>query len=459
MGKYPEQTLNYTPRVFILSAKGVSISTVIPPSSTPPTAAPRTPDRPALRRPLAGRVFAGVAAGLARHLRVEVKHARWALVGASLLGGMGIVLYVWLWWTVPAGDPEQVAQEDTPAARAPLHRGLRVKLRSQISRLPLTEIVLGLVLLLAAGLIGAAALGIDVTSWLIPLLVVIAGALLGWSQLDASVRARWGVASESKTSVSVLRIIGGVALTTLGAVLLTAGGRGAADVVSALVPILAVIAGAALVLAPWWLRLMRDLGAERAARVREVERADIAAHLHDSVLQTLALIQMRSQDAEAVTRLARAQERELRSWLFAERRPEHPTLATAVRTIIAEVEDRLGATIETVVVGDAELTETWIDEATALLGALREAATNAVVHGGEPVTVYVEVAGSEIEAFVRDRGAGFILDDVPPDRLGVRESIIGRLERRGGSAGIRALPEPDSGTEVALRVTINTEET
>lgn len=419
----------------------------------PTSPPPRTP----LRRPLDDRIFTGVAAGLAAHLEVETKYVRWAFIGTALVG-IGAVLYVWLWLTVPAGDPREAARAQREVAASPIHRGLKPEWREVARKFPLTEIALGAVLVLAAALIAAAGAGVDVTSWIVPVLVVIAGALLGWSQLDAMQRSRWNVDTGGRTPVSVLRIVGGVALAAIGAILLTLGERGAGDLITALVPILAVAIGAALVLAPWWLRLVRELGAERAARVREAERADIAAHLHDSVLQTLALIQMRSQDADAVARLARAQERELRTWLFSDRQQSSGSLAAAVREIATELEDRFGASLDTVIVGDLDLTRSWAESGGALLGALREAVSNALEHGGEPVTIYVEVSSDAVEAFVRDRGPGFILDDVPADRLGVRESIVGRVERRGGTVKIRPLPAPNTGTEVALRLPVITED-
>ena len=438
---------DFDPEAFNSQQLSVTISTMTPGTSA------RDASRPPLRRPLDKRAFAGVCAGLSIHLGFDVKYVRWAFVGGAFLG-VGVVLYIWLWLLVPAGDPHEVSRQEKEASSSAIHRGLKAPWRDVVRKLPLTEIALGVVLLIAAALIAAAGAGVDVTTWILPLLVVIAGALLGWSQLDEMQRARWNVDTGSRTPVSVLRIVGGIALVGVGAVLLTLGEREGGDLIAALVPVVAVIVGAALVLAPWWLRLMRERGAERAARVREAERADIAAHLHDSVLQTLALIQMRSGDSEAVSRLARAQERELREWLFADRDTSETSFASAVRAVMAEVEDRFAATIDTVVVGDAELSNGWLDSGTAILGALREAASNAVVHGGAPVTVYVEVASGGIEAFVRDRGAGFILDDVPTDRLGVRESIIGRVERRGGTVKIRTLAEPDTGTEVALSVPV-----
>jgi len=217
-----------------------------------------------------------------------------------------------------------------------------------------------------------------------------------------------------------------------------------------LVAAIAVLAGAGVVLAPWGLRLWRDLDAERAARAREAERSDIAAHLHDSVLQTLALIQRRSDDPVQVARLARAQERDLRTWLYGGDAVDAGSVAAQIKAAAAEVEDRHGASIEVVVVGDRPAD----DRTTALVAALREAMVNAVKHGqptsSAPVQVYVEATADGVEAFVRDRGPGFELDAVPPDRLGVRESIVARMHRHGGSATVRSTA--GEGTEVRLEM-------
>jgi signal transduction histidine kinase len=213
---------------------------------------------------------------------------------------------------------------------------------------------------------------------------------------------------------------------------------------------LAVLAGAGLVLAPWGLRLVRELGDERAARAREAERADIAAHLHDSVLQTLALIRTRADQPAEVARMARAQERELREWLYDDRSAPGTSLAAALREVIGEVEDGRAVAIDAVVVGDRVPDA----DTEALLQATREALVNAVVHGRPPVSLYLEVAQDAVEVFVRDRGDGFDLDAVPSDRFGVRESIMGRVRRRGGTATVTSRPE--RGTEVHLRVPVRT---
>ncbi|MGW5025378.1 sensor histidine kinase, partial [Streptomyces albidoflavus] len=217
---------------------------------------------------------------------------------------------------------------------------------------------------------------------------------------------------------------------------------------------LAVLVGVALLAGPWLVRMAQDLGQERLMRIRAQERAEVAAHVHDSVLHTLTLIQRNADRPAEVRRLARSQERELRNWLH---RPEGSgraaedepaTLAEAVKRTAAEVEDKHGVPLEVVLVGDCPLDEPL----PALIQAAREAMVNAAKYGGEggPVQVFAEVSGPEVFVSVRDRGPGFDLDAVPADRMGVRESIIGRMERHGGTARLRSAP--DGGTEVELEM-------
>ncbi|HEY3192490.1 MAG TPA: ATP-binding protein [Solirubrobacterales bacterium] len=234
----------------------------------------------------------------------------------------------------------------------------------------------------------------------------------------------------------------------LGAGLLLAWANGSLEAAGK-VGLAALVVTIALMLisAPFWLAMVRRLGTERVARARSEERSLVAAHLHDSVLQTLALIQKRSDDPEQVARLARRQERELREWL-ADDRPTRPDerLADALRAAAAEIEDSHGTPIEAIVVGDAAL-----DERTrALVGAAREALTNAAkfASDGGPVRLYAEIDDGDARVFIDDRGPGFDPDAIPPDRRGVRESIIGRMKRHGGRAEIRS--SPGDGTEVEL---------
>ena len=240
----------------------------------------------------------------------------------------------------------------------------------------------------------------------------------------------------------------GVALIG-GAALIVLSFTGALDSLGdAVLTIVVVVLAIGLVLAPFWWRLGRNLSAERSERIRSQERADMAAHIHDSVLQTLTLVQKRADDPRAVAQLARAQERELRGWLFTgDRAPASASLAAALEEAAAEVEDAHRVPIEVVAVGDAPVG----DAANALVGAAREAMVNAAKFAPDAgeVAVYAELAPSRSQVFVRDRGDGFDPEAVPEDRRGVRESIIGRMERSGGSARIRS---SEAGTEVELTI-------
>jgi signal transduction histidine kinase len=194
-------------------------------------------------------------------------------------------------------------------------------------------------------------------------------------------------------------------------------------------------------------RLWQDLDAERQERVRSQERAELAAHIHDSVLHTLTLIQRNAHDSREVQRLARSQERTLRTWLYQPRSDPDQTFAAAIKAVAGEVEDDHGVPIEVVCVGDTELD----DRLGAALQAAREAMVNAAKYAESPsVSVYAEVEGEKVAIFVRDRGKGFDLDQVPEDRMGVRGSIIGRMERNGGKATVRTAP--GEGTEVRLEM-------
>ncbi len=412
------------------------------------------PARLPLRRPEQGRVIGGVALGLAAHLDVSVGMARLVFVALTPLALVGPVLYVFLWLTVPAGDPAEAAGASRPAALGRLARrqdGQRLGLR----RIGPEVLVGGMLLLLAAALLLSREQRNADLGWLVPVLVLVAGLLLAWSQLDVVVRGRASARTGGRVQ-AILRVCGGLLLAGVGVLLLVTevSGEGIEPAMLgwAVVASVAVLAGVALVLAPWWLRLARELGDERAARARESERADIAAHLHDSVLQTLAIIRARADDPREVARMARAQERELREWLYSDRAEPGTSVAAELRAVVAEVEDtRTGPSgeavaIDLVVVGDRAPD----DGTTALLAATREALVNAVAHGKPPYSLYLEVGDEQVEVFVRDRGDGFDIDDIPADRFGVRGSIIGRVERRGGTATVTS--RPGRGTEVHLVV-------
>lgn len=421
------------------------------------------PARLPLRRPRGGRILGGVCLGIAAHLDVPVKTVRLLVLLLALVGGAGVLAYVFLWTTVPPGDPARVAADQRDPALARLApRPDQVPaldasspLSRLLTRLPVRDILVGSVLLAGASALIASRFGVIIEwSWVLPVVVALVGTGLAWSQLDASQRGVLLSRAGGRTPNGVLRLVGGLVLALVGVLALVSQDMPSSAMLPAVVSALAVLAGAALVLAPWWLRLGRELGEERAARERANERADIAAHLHDSVLQTLALIQRSADKPGEVTRLARNQERELREWLYDDRQEEGTSLAADLRSLVADVENRMSerlgggeaVSVDVVVVGDCPPN----DATRALLQAAREATVNAVVHGRPPVSVYLEVSDASAEVFIRDRGDGFDLDAIPHDRFGVRESILGRVQRRGGTASVRS--GPGGGTEVRLRV-------
>jgi signal transduction histidine kinase len=292
----------------------------------------------------------------------------------------------------------------------------------------------------------------DAVVW--PGILAAAGGALIWRQSQAPPEE--GAAPRAATrapSLPALKLpADALGRATVGAALVVGGGlvflwlndalKPARDVLLAVVVVLIALT---LILAPWWLRLVRGLTAERAERIRSQERAELAAHLHDSVLQTLALMQKRVDDPREVAALARRQERELRAWLNGRRGPGETTVASSLEAIAAEVEEAHGVPVEVVAVGDAPLDA----RAEALVAAAREALVNASKFAPDgPVALYAEVAPERIEVFVRDRGPGFDPARVPADRRGVRESIVGRMERHGGRAVLHTAP--GEGTEVEL---------
>lgn len=306
------------------------------------------------------------------------------------------------------------------------------------------EILLGAALLLIAAILIARQFGVDVPlGTLIPAAAILGGAAIAWMQLDETRRAGLVDKTKADQAGGWTRLAAGLALVVAGVLVMVSGSGSWEQTWLALLASVAVLGGVALVLLPWGLKFWKDLEAERAGRVRETERAEIAAHLHDSVLQTLALIQRRAGSEQDVIRLARAQERELRSWLFSDPAKESGLLADRIKAVAAEVEDSHGHAVEVVTVGDTDMT----DRHEALVQAAREAMLNAARHGGGTVSVYLESAAGSTEVFIKDRGPGFDPDAVPDDRLGVKESIIGRMKRHGGTAVINSSSD---GTEVRL---------
>jgi signal transduction histidine kinase len=382
-------------------------------------------------------LVAGVASGIARRLNIDPIIVRVAFVATSVAGGAGLAVYLLAWALMPAEG----------SVRAPIER--------IAGRRDTWLIVAGMTCLALAALLLLREWGLwfsDQFVW--PVILVAAGGALIWRQSTAPPEEGAAPRERRAPNVPALRLpADAVGRAFVGAALVVGGGlvflwlnnalQPARDVLLAVV---VVVVALTLILAPWWLRLVRGLSEERAERIRSQERAEVAAHLHDSVLQTLALMQRRVDDPREVAALARRQERELRAWLNGRRAlGEADTVAGALETAAAEVEEAHGVPVEVVAVGDAPLDK----RGEALVAAAREAMVNAAKFAGDgPVALYAEVADERIEVFVRDRGPGFDPGRVPADRRGVRESIVGRMERNGGRAVVHtALGE---GTEVEL---------
>jgi phage shock protein PspC (stress-responsive transcriptional regulator) len=418
-------------------------------------APPPPPQR--LRRDSDRALIGGVCAGIANRLGIDPLIVRLAFVAAAVAGGWGIVLYLLGWAFIPAEAGE---------GRPPVRR-LTVGRQGWQVAIGIGFLVLAVMLLAREGGLWFS----DALVW--PVVLAAGGAALIWRQSQSNAastkrESTWQSGPESPatdreppvlTSIRMAaaearRVVepgeGTSGKATLGVALVIAAAivflwlndalRPARDV---LLAIIVVVIAAGLILAPWWLRLVRGLAAERAERIRSQERAEMAAHLHDSVLQTLALVQRRADDPGEVAALARRQERELRAWLNNAPRPSG-TVAAALEAVAAEVEASHGVAVDVVAVGDAPLDE--VGE--AVVAAAREALVNAAKFAGGPVSVYAEAGEERIEVFVRDRGPGFDLDDVPGDRRGVRESILGRMERHGGRAQIHTAA--GGGTEIEL---------
>jgi signal transduction histidine kinase/phage shock protein PspC (stress-responsive transcriptional regulator) len=400
------------------------------------TATPTPPRR--LYRPRDHRIIAGVATGLARHLGVPVIAVRVALVVLLGLSGLGLMLYAVFWAVLP-----QEAAGDEPAPR-----------RNLAAALPFAAIGLGVVLLeeLVFGNQGV----VGTAGWLVALIAVGAGVI--WHQSDPTRRGHWAdnasqmpwvavIVAESDRRSFLFRFIGGGVLVAVGIIGIVAAYAPASmsSVFNGVIFALVGLVGVGVVVAPLLWRTFNQLRAEREGRIREQERAEVAAMIHDQVLHTLALIQRNSTDIKEVQRLARGQERSLRNWLYKPTASPTERFAAALEQAAAEVEDTYAIEVETVVVGDTEC-----DEAVAaLVAAAREALVNAARHAGvETVSLYAEVEADELSVFVRDRGAGFDIDTVEESRHGVRGSIIGRMKRHGGRAEIRSAP--GDGTEVRL---------
>src|SRR3954462_10426579 len=407
--------------------------------------------RPPLVRCTDGRLAAGVAGGIAHHLGLNVALVR-VLFALLTINGVGVLVYLAVWLLVPDDT-------DDGSGRSRLRRPgqvVRTVVRTQPGDDPhRRQKLLAYVLLGSAvgSIFGAFGLNAGSASGF-PLTVAVIGALLIWWRAPETQRAQWSsdarrYGSRLSRRGPLLVVLGGVGLVVAGVAAFLAAHDALAQARAGALAIGATLVGVLLVTGPWLLRLVRELTAERRERIREHERAELAAHVHDSVLQTLALIQSQAADPDAVRRLARRQERELRSWLYTPTSAADDgevTLGAALRSAAADVEDAHGVPIDVVVVGDAPLD----DALTATVAAAREGMVNsAKSSGATAISVFAEISDKKIEVFVRDRGRGFDTDAVSEDRRGIRDSIIGRMARHGGRGSVRSSP---AGTEVALSV-------
>jgi signal transduction histidine kinase len=377
------------------------------------------------RRPDLG-ILGGVATGIAQHVRVPTKYIRVVFAVLALAGGLGVALYAAYLIVLP------------PAPNAGR------------SRWPIwLEYLLAACAALVS--VGVFATSAPAGSLFAPLLLACIGGALIWRQATEPDRAR--LRTLSRTSLEAAgrdrlgraRLVSGAALVVGGA----AWALARADFSAfrdGLLAVIVTVVGLALITGPWWMRMATQLSTERAERIRTQERADIAARVHDSVLQTLALIQRNADSPREVARLARGQERTLRSLLYGDRATSGQ-FGDEVRTAAAEVEDAYAVTVDVVLVGDAPLDSNLA----ALAAAVREALVNAAKHSGvSAVSLYAEIEADQVSVFVKDRGKGFEMDGIADDRQGVRGSIIDRVERHGGTVRINSTP--GIGTEVELRM-------
>lgn len=380
-------------------------------------------------------LMGGVCAGIATHLGVNVWLVRAIFVGLLFLNGVGAMAYALAIALIPAGNPA------SSQLAAPTRLATQLnQLQSKDGRDQATTIFSGVVLLALAAILVAWSRGWLESNAYLPLLIIGCGAALAWSQAEE-------VMHTPRSMAAIARLAAGLALAVLGVLIWLSDHTDMSGMLIGAFAALVMLSVVALVLAPLWLGVIRQLSQTQAAQARASERADIAAHLHDSVLQTLTLLRAQAGDPQRVAALALSQERELRAWLYGDNHPTNENLRSEVESVSREIEQLYGVPVDSVIVGDTPATA----KTRVLTSALREALANAVRHGKPPISLYVEVSGQEVEAYVRDHGAGFDLEAINPDRHGVRDSIIGRMQRHGGSATIRAR-EP--GTEVCLRLAL-----
>src|SRR5262245_20749629 len=383
------------------------------------------------RRSATDRVLTGVAGGIGERLEIDPVIVRLVFVVLTFAGGIGLVLYV---------ASALVSRHPSDALPPPPPRNTT---RQAVA---IVLIVTGVLLLLrATGLWFG-----DGIVW--PAALVVFGSAVIWTRGDEATRARWlrrmprGVREEAESHPRIRTLVG-VVVIALGVWAFLSSNAPLDLFDNAPFAVTTVLVGLAVIAGPGIWRLVRQVSDERRERIRQEERAEMAAHLHDSVLQTLALIQ-RTEDPNEMVALARGQERELRTWLYGKTQPGgEGSLSAALDGVAVEVEKAHRTRIEIVMVGDCAVD----DGVRALVHACREALVNAARHSGaRGVSAYVEVEDDQVTAFVRDQGVGFSRAAVPADRHGIAESIEGRMERNGGVALIES--SPGKGTEVRLRI-------
>lgn len=404
------------------------------------------------------KVLTGAAHRWARRNAVSPAVVRACLIALSLVGGIGLVLYWFTWRRLVVNSIEFGGAEQLTDHMQQVSDTQRPK--------ELTRRSLGFVLLTIAVLLVGDAAGITIGGVQWAVFFGSLGCLIAW---DVTI-------GESEVRSAGTQLLLGGALGVLGVLMLMSTIVPLSDIVDSLIIGGVFTIAVGLILGPKLWELATTAIGERQERIRSEEREAVAAHLHDSVLQTLTLIQRHANDPNAhprtVATLARRQERDLRRWLYGRSTTWEPgaRLRDTFEALTAEIEDLYGVSIEPVIVGDTDMRNEW----QPLIGASREALTNAAKFAGDqPIALFVEVqlhepddtnqtaTGASVEGdnnqgresvqvFVRDRGVGFQLDAIPQDRHGIRDSIIGRLERSGGAVSIRSTPE--TGTEVEMRL-------
>ncbi len=374
------------------------------------------------------RVVAGLAAGIGRRLGIETVFIRAAFAVLTFVWGLGIVLYLAGW----AATIDKVSDSDVEAPD-PISGSQR----------------LGIVMVFVAVLLVFRSINIwPGDSIVFPAAFVIFGLAFLFDRRAIDSRSALLSLVETPEKPGRGRTVAGVLLLIVGLGIF--GGNAAPQFGSIFIAVAATGAGLTVLFGPWVWSLAQDLGTERTERIRQEERAEVAAHLHDSVLQTLALIQ-RSEDPKKMVTLARAQERELRRWLFdSSPVPGSDRLSTAIQALADRIEADFDIPVEVIGVGDTPYDETT----TPIVAAAGEALMNAAKHSGAArISVYHEVNDDLIEVFVTDQGKGFDPQAVDGDRHGVSDSIVARMRRHGGSATI--VSEPGEGTEIALSIRRN----